>query len=401
MPKEVIREWYVSQEPRELPICLRNNMTAYCHHAFPLCIILADDKLQTWYYEHFIQLFSLKGFHDAGLRGLPRSPTAVNEIVISLPFSSDDMDKASQWREITVVDFIDTIQIYKDVLHIAYACDPLHRDLIDCMITHINGGSYLCVFLDEYYLPGKKAFGIYHAIQPTLIYGYDHDLKRVKVVGFDANQIFGRLTFDFDTVVRAYEQAKCKLAELTNEQRSLVDVIRPRRFEVAYPFSMSRFLTELNDYISASCHSPHFYLEAAGRFSFGVETWEAALAQGVHFGLGVYRDIDDGLNNLLRNKHVMDYKQMHLLFEHKKGLYDRLNFVASTFINQAAFQQFLADYESIVKRLQLARLKFLKYVYSGNSNILREVIDGVTTAAQDELALLPRIHEKLHDESAV
>ena len=58
---------------QNLPVCLQKDINAYLSNALPLCIILADNRLLPWYYEHYVQIYSISitneiGEHEISLR---------------------------------------------------------------------------------------------------------------------------------------------------------------------------------------------------------------------------------------------------------------------------------------------------------------------------------------------
>ena len=102
---------------------------------------------------------------------------------------------------------------------------------------------------------------------------------------------------------------------------------------------------------------------------------------------------------------LIDYRSIHLLAEHKEGLYRRLKYVISRFKLEGETSGLLAKYEAISKEMQAVRIKFMELgmakdisLISAKSTIkqLIEVLAGVKQKEQAILEeLIPILEAKL------
>src|SRR5205085_3424469 len=231
---------------RELRVTPQTIINYTMDNAMALSIILARPEPLGWFYEHYVQLYSLR---------LPRRPVS--------GFYDPVTDKELRGGE------IDTIGIHFAVMSGRtwfeeclvkrfFGDDP--DEIVAFILTTINRGFYLRLTLDEYYVPNKRSFGQRQWVHPTLIYGYDNDAQTALGLGFDTRS-FTKLTINYDDLRRAYESARRIALDDPSSPRALVSLIRMREPPRRYPFSVARFARELHGYLSATIDSARkFYL---------------------------------------------------------------------------------------------------------------------------------------------
>jgi len=391
----------MSTQARELPIRLQNNITVYLHHAIPLCIILADEKLYPWYCERFIQVLSMSVFDQVTEAGLPTTWPGIgaqlvgrDPHILSRTFSSGDVKQAFQ------LDFAGVH--YHPVLSIDHVREPIERSIIDFIVSRINAGYYVNIHVDEYYLPDKDAFGAYHSVHPSLIYGYDMGSRKLLAIGFHANYLFTHLVFDLDVFATAYDNA-VRLCQATPGYGIVpIELLRSKSFAAEYPFDVTRFLRQLHNYIFSTCDSSDYYTQLGAKVMLDGTTWQLAEVDGqVKFGLDVYDDFKAGLDDVLQGNDTLDYTHMHLLFEQKKSIAERVGFIIARYGVKGILVELLTSYQEVVHRFQLARFAFLKYMFSRDVVTLKEVMRIVDNVKREELLLLVQIYKQIHIECKV
>jgi hypothetical protein len=361
----------------ELPVTLQNRVNVVPEHSLPLCIILADEKTLPWFYESYIQVYSLHlarekadGFSRVAA---PDDPGGRTVETIALHFLARP---AKSWlKQCRPKDFSGS--------------DP--EDIFDFAVRTLNAGSYLRVELNEFHLPCKKAFGKYTFVHPSLVYGYDHDARRFLGIGFDDKGFFTKQTYGYEHFAKAYASAR-EIATRDWPERPLLLLFKNVPPRDAYPFSVQRFLYRLRGYLDARVGSDLSY-PLLDDLPPG-----ARERQMVKFGFEVYEHFELGLSHLLAGRRTMNYNAAHLLYEHKRALADAVKFVVSEYKLGGRVVELLQEFERVAHRFHVARSKFLRYDFTRKIALLAEARDIIAAAKGEERQLLLRLHDQIQSD---
>jgi hypothetical protein len=358
----------------ELEITLQRRVNVVPEHAFPLCIILADEKTLPWFYENYVQVYSLHLMREKA-DGFSRvvapdaAAGATVETVVLHFFARPAKSWLKQWRP-------------KDFL----GSDP--EDIFDFAVRTLNAGCYLRVELNEFHLPSKQAYGRYNFVHPSLVYGYDHDAREFLGIGFNEQGFFAKQVFGYDDFARAYASAR-EMAARDWPEKPLLLLFKNVPPRDPYPFSVGRFLGELRDYLDARVGSDRAY-----PFLDDLPPG-ARERQMIKFGYGVYEHFELGLGHLLAGRKTMSYNAAHLLYEHKRVLADAFRFVVSEHKLGGRAAELLQEFEKVAHRFHVARSKFLRYDFTKKTGLLAEAGDIVASAKVEERELLLRLHDRI------
>jgi FkbH-like protein len=354
-------------ERKDLPIKLQTDITVYLCHSLALCAILTDERLLPWFYEHYIQLFSM---------------AAENGHVM--------------------LEFLEVRSPYKDMMYEVYLGYNLLADvdnIIDFVIQKINLDYYVIINVDEYYLPNKRSYQINHFVHHSIVYGYDNQRRELKAIGFNAQGIFTELAFDYDLFAEAYENGKIHYRQWAPwAETNAVELLKFRDFKREYPFNMQRFIAKLGDYLNSTPDDSVIYSLRLDK--------ELLTGEKVAYGFQVYEVVIGNLLKLLDNQVFIDYRALHLLFEHKLGLEKRLKFTQSRYTMAEETAELIQAYSKIVEQFQAIRLKFFEITLArgrgrptlslpDDEPVIRELIRMITAAKNEEFELLTRIYQKL------
>lgn len=306
----------MSLEKKELKINFQQDITVYLYRALPLYVILSDKRLHNWYYERFINIYSQKD----------------NNGFVTL-------------------DFVEYWCPYKGFIIencLGYKLLENIPSIIDFVIERINSDFYIIINVDEYYLPEKSNYKKKHFVHESMIYGYDNSQKRVMALGYNAEGILNKITFSYDDLIVAFENGK-KYYKWTAPwaENSAVQTIKLNDYKSDYPFEIGRFLKELRDYINSTADSERAYCLLIP-------------TERLKFGFDIYDSVIDSLKNLYDGQITIDYRAIHLLYEHKKLIHDRLEFVISKFGLTGRIVELSGEYQKIVNRFTAIRFKFLE-----------------------------------------
>jgi hypothetical protein len=309
---------------KELEIKLQNSIIVYNHHALPLCIFSADKHLLPWIYEHYVEIFSI---------------TDSNGYILA-----DFLEFWSPYR------------IICEEIHMGMGFMNVVNDIVNYVIEALNMEYYVSISLDSYYLPFRKNYLSSHNVSTVLLYGYEMDEKQFLAVGFDKNYNFTKLNIDFGNLELSFKNIKEHYKEFAPWcETEVIEMIKRWDFKTEYPFSLSVFMSKFYNYINSVKNESTVY----SRFDIRESVT-------VNYGLNVY----DDLMNHLQGKNPSDYRLLHLLYESKQSIYDRLTYIAEKYSLKDSLQQDIDSYKnSIIKKMGTARMLYIQNY--GSTNVER------------------------------
>jgi hypothetical protein len=339
---------------KELKIKIQKDVTTYLTYSLPLCGILGDERQYHWFYNHFIQLYTLSGNQD------------------------------NFW-----IDYLEDRDFYRDIVEYAildWECLRDEADIIGYLEDRINSGYYVIIFVDEYYLPTDQNYHRTHYLHQRLVYGYDKTNQLLKSIGFDGERNFINMVYSYDDFRKAYDLGKSyyDVSEPWVKKEN-VELIKPK-FE-DYNFSLPSFLADLKEYLSGE-----------GDYSrirpMNLEVFGKQAVFNIHA-------VDDFLRNPVFDG--VGFRYMYLVAEHKEVMSKRLKFITNDLSLVALPATLLEQYDQIKKRLLISRNFFLKefikekfeHDKSGAPEILRKITDICQWGKKEECLVLERIYRIL------
>ncbi len=346
-----------------LKITLQNDINAVLYYSLPLCILLADEKLIPWYYENFIEIFSYNYLN-------------LNKEFLVLTYLCDY--NTGRYSTNFYAHLADEICLGYDLLELKHGITPF-------MIEHISKGYYIIVYLDEYYLPEKVNYRKRHFVHESLIYGYDDRRQKFMAIGFDDNNSFRMMEFDYRLVSKAFAEGKLNYKINYNgiwAETMAVRLIKPYEFSEEYPLDLKRYLAKLTTYLFPEEEPARIYpfrIQNEGKREFGINIYNAVIYQ---------------FKNILKGKLTISFKELHFLYEHKKYIYQSLNYINDKFKLGDVFEILIKKYfEVVVRAMDDIRLIFLKNTYMKKKNLkfVDEMIRIVEKTRNEEKDVLLEI----------
>ncbi|WP_031341896.1 non-ribosomal peptide synthetase [Ruminiclostridium papyrosolvens] len=361
-----------AKESNMLKIKAQRDITTYLHRSLPLCAILADEENYPWYYQHYLQIFSVKysnGFCRA-----------------------EFLEPKNNFSEIF------------DETYIPFSEMENNKSIIEFIVNKIDLGYYVTVYVDEYHLPEKASYNKSHFVHPSLIYGYDNKEKKLMSIGFDTDGIFRELTFDYNLFTEAYEDGKQHYKEFAPwAEMEALQLLKPKRLDKKYNFAEEKFISEIG------CH-----LQSSGtngsRVNSLISQEELQSISEIKFGMDVYDVVLEALQTLSPNMITIDYRTLHLLYEHKKCIYERLRYVSEN--RKVDISGLLEEYSDLIASLNTVRLKFydLEHMFTtgiglddvSQQELMEKVmamIDMIMAAKNQESDLLGNIYKIIQEKN--
>jgi hypothetical protein len=324
----------------------------YLHHAFPLAILSQSAQYLPWFYSQYIQVYC-----PANLASGP-DPERKRKFNFYRPPGYDSAPFAG----------LSLVRLNRGVV-------LEHGQVLDLIHRAIFSGQYVQVCVDEFEIPGKRAFQTTHLLHELFIYGYDEDKQCVETLGFQENGDFGSLVVRYEHLQRAFYAV---------EMDNGYDPDGVRLFglmgQVSFHFDIQVVLEELEDYVFSRNTSERFRL----------------LAKPIDevFGLATYSCLIEACAQLFQYPLWYDIRPLHILWEHKVCMLARIRYLEREgYLNlDDGFGDLYAQIERDARTL---RMMMLKLRASGDAKVLKRMIRQLETLAKKEGRLLTCMLETL------
>lgn len=263
----------------------------------------------------------------------------------------------------------------------------LHRDHLatfgikinDLLIDSINKGYYAYLNIDEFYIPDRGSYGERNFAHDILVFGYDLEAEVFDVLGFKANGMFAPTQVPF----AEFEQAYLSLDNIDNWR----DDIRLMKFneQGQYKFQPHLVADQLEDYLLSRNTYERFYAAT------DPYTWDLV------YGLSIYEHLKTYFGLLIEEKIWLDIKYLHNLWEHKKGMIERIKYMEKHQILDAGLG-YSARYQEIEQRVLTFRNMVFRCSIDFKMERLQKIIDGLDVLAHDEAEILRGLIGELRGE---
>lgn len=324
----------------------------YLHHAFPLAIVSLNTRYLPWFYGQYIQLHCPENLSDGP--------------------DEERKRKFNFYRH----------PCYDDMPVPGLSVSRLHRDvvlaqgtIIDFIRRTVSAGMYVQISVDEFEIPGKKAYRKRHLSHELLVYGFCDQTQSVMTLGFNAMGDFGPLPVCYVDLVRAFE---------TCTKDTVYD---PERLEVfqldtkcPWVFDLQCVTESLDDYVHSRNSSNRFRMIANP-------------IDGI-FGLATYDSLIETYQKLDIHPEWFDIRPIHILWEHKKCMLARIQYLETEgYLDLTA--GFGKRYEMIEGEVRIARMMMLKVRVLKDVAILKRVLKKLQNLIHRERDILICVHDHL------
>jgi hypothetical protein len=309
--------------------------------AYTLGIILNDKESLPWFYSNYIQLFS------------------GNTLSASIGFYPAWFDTNP------LIDF----QAYKKEI-MKYGNINIHSFIKDCIDHRI----YFYSVFDEFYIPNRPFYRNIHFCHDFLIYGYDTARKEYLLTGFTDRRIYETTRITFAQFEEAFfsEVAMKEYVHLLKKKEGFT-----------YDFNLRLVYELLEDYLYRKNTSERY-----ANSIYGV------VKTGLLWGLDVYKRVKEYFNSLTCGDEWYDIKPLHVLYEHKKCMVSRLEYMhENNYISDCSYLH--EGYKSLEYKSMMMRNLQLKYIATSDKRNLDSIIDILTEVEQKEEELLEILVDKV------
>ncbi len=340
-----------------LPINANPPLIGKLRHAYPLSILSADDAYLPWFHSNFIQLFwpRARGFPHATLDFFypPHYP--------SLPL-------------------LDTQLFDRRIL------DRRGEGVLgDFLVSCLADGWYAQLYVDEFHIPGRAAYRCAYMPHRLLVFGCDRDKASFDVLGFAADgryaasQVTGSELED--AFVSTELAADIEAIEAGERETTLGDLakISLARYDSSKScsFDLQLVIDQLSDYLLSR--------NTADRFRMLDLSYYGQEATGME----IYNGIGRRLEYSLRHPEFADVLSLHILWEHKKCMLARIEYMETRGYLDPG-DALGEAYAEIAAQAGVLRMMMLRFGMGRDRRLIERMIGRLAPVAERERDLLER-----------
>jgi len=298
---------------------------AYSSHATALSILSTDEDYLPWFHSNYIQLCGLKDYSVT--------------YDVPLDFYMGPRKDFNYYVNNNWLTFLST-----DRQLIESTCG----DIIKYVVACIDQNHYVALHLDEFYVKERWAYQISKFDHENLIFGYDLERQIFNIIGYKGgNHKFEASEISFEQFRKAYDQCDDRGDNIWRSQIFLIQKTEKNSgpFKGTYVFDLELVIQTIEEYLESK--------DTARNFSM----FQNNLTHFV-FGLEVYPFIKSNLTHYWH-----DFRPLHVLFEHKSCMVDRIQYLKDNgYLAEEDYQYLHEAYSKMVRTCVLMRNTQIKYI---------------------------------------
>lgn len=305
-----------------LPATEKIPTSSYFGISLPLSVIVSTPETEAWFYENLINIY----IEERG----------------NICFT--DLCFGVFARYNSVFDY--TISTQEDTKG---------RSIVDRIKYEMReNGNYAYLYVDEYYISCKNAYGKYHFHHQALIYGYDDEEKCLLAIAFDETGHFAKLKYPYDETEKGYEAAFSCDEEDKSETYGVMFFKVKEKF--AHRIFLPNVITALQEYVNGTIPRNMRFLQ------HNMASAEFYQSQGAVYGMSVLKKVCELFDELDLSRLTFPvFRRVHFLYEHSQMLLDRLHYFRSFADSEdEVYEATVSEYAEIVWQYQKARMLYMK-----------------------------------------
>ncbi len=325
-------------------------INCYLHHAYPLTVAMSHKDFYAWLFSNYIQLEYFGSSKTLNFLTYPICGT-------------DSLCPLIDYKR------LDLEFIYKSNI-----------DIFDFIKTSINLGYYVVTYTDEFYIPERISYvNKTHFRHDIMIYGYDSDKSLFNVIGYNEKLKYASSCVGFSE----FESSFLNSIDKTNDI-ILMKAKDSNSYNPFYEFDIENVKNLLSDYLFSKNTSANF--RSLGKPNDSIS------------GISVYNQLIKYYQNILQNNNNnarCDVKHFHLLYEHKKTMVSRLQYlIENKYINPKS--DFISIFHNLEKEALNKRNVIMKYNATKNKSQISTIIDSLHKMCESEIRAMEALLNALN-----
>lgn len=312
-----------------LPIKLQKDYNLILGYALPLCIILADDKFEGWYYENYTMPYVI-------LEGIEYFECGIMD---AIEYGSRDNINTRLMRY---------SYIGKNIMSQV-------TDISSVIKERIEEDFYCILFLDHYYLSKTYNYNKRHFAHEVLIYGYNDYNKEYYGITF-INENLGNFIISYEEMERAYYNVFSYIDQRDGWEEKMFMQLKCVGHKKSYPVNVNEFKSKIKNYNLSLLKKSNYYLHLfylkEEKIEYGIKITEIFLK---YMQLMKNHLTKAQTNEEIKNT-FSQYFPFHMYADFHKGLYKRFQFYGYNILNQEE----LNEYKKISIKSEKIRVNFIK-----------------------------------------
>ena len=305
---------------------------------FPLSILAVNDIYLPWFYSQHIQLF-------------------VTEYI------EEDLMKLDFYRypyaRLLPAPFLDVLYYNRDIDIV------FETRIVDFLVANLNKNYYIQLYANEFYMPNRSHYKQQNYTHEILIHGYDSQSEEFYIVGYNHQGQYTSSPIKFTDFEQAFVNVD-KLPERKNKIQ-LSKYIKDRTYE----FDLELLKEQLQDYLYSNNTSNRYRI--INKPIDGI------------YGLEIYQYFDTYFKDLLSESFHYDIRNLHILWEHKKCMILRMQFMEeNNYLDPA--HRFSELYKNTVQLASNIRIIMLRAFLTHRSIDQREIAIQKVRSILEEMA---------------
>ncbi|TVX93391.1 hypothetical protein [Paenibacillus agilis] len=329
-------------------------LKGFLRWAYTLSITSGHEESMPWYYSNFIQwsctskiLDGDRQFYVDFFRGKP------NELNFNNPF-------------------LLTCSVNYSILD-SLAVDAWPKFFAD----QIRNGYYCVVFLDESKLSTAACYQKHHFPHHLFIYGFDWDQRIFYVSMFDNKEVYRNLQISFQEFQDAIHSMRHLLKEkYTDDHHTYFYKYEPH---FPYPFDTTSVIDQLQDYLDGETHLNRINYIYDNEQAFGIKVYDY---------LQMYFDAAEKNDPRLKDRN--DLRNLHVIWEHKKMMSDRIGYMVEKGIIPYD-EELVEGCKDIAKRAMKLRDQYIRHKIREDKKMFEMVKIRLDQFKNEELVLLQKL----------
>ncbi len=313
----------------------------YLGYAFPLSILFAGNKnFLPWMYSNhnYIMMVSKKDFTS---------------------FEQEDSDWMHGREGVFKRDYI---MLPKYIL-------DKKDTILELIVSIIENNGYIITVSDEYYIPERRAYMTRHFCHENMAYGFDKTREIFNIAGYTDKGYYGGTEISFDDYITALKQNK--FDDFTLNIITPSDAFSPE-------FSSEKCKTLLGYYLT------------------GNDKEHDLDNVDYYHGIDAVKNLYYYLEHVKSNNINIDIRYFYYLWEHKKFMFDRINYmIGNGYVSGDADKY--KQYAEVVKKSQIIKYLVIRYNSTKSETTLKNIQDLIHFIVCKEEEILGRLLKSIEN----
>ncbi|MCG8499904.1 MAG: hypothetical protein MJB12_05785 [Firmicutes bacterium] len=329
----------------------------YSSNSHLFSVILQSPNGYAWIMNHYIQLWC-SGY------GSKNRDMVLNFIPLSNPCHSWDKCEYIKHQRIDLTFMMNHWQ-----------------SIVDFTIDSINGGWYVYMLLDQYFIPESELGDGTHFAHKNFFYGYEKTKKLFYIADHFDEGKYGFKTVGFSNMLKAFDSVT-KGAEYRAFRQSSKDSFYLHSFrDLCYLIKLNDHDYSFNKQLLEDYLSDYFY--STNRFQF----YHHYSFNKMIYGLDTYACLIEYINDTHdTNIDSIDYRIFTMLKDHKNLMLLRLAYLKANHYKDrhSQLEKVIVMYKDILTKSNMILNLILKLNFSKNMTIIQHIIKHLTHMRQIE-----------------